>query len=428
MAERAPGAVQDGTIFDFGAVNPEVYEGSCESLIGQVAIPVGIVGPLTIHHREYEEDEAGNLVDQGTTVTGSFYIPMATHEGGLSATLDRGIRAANACGGVNTYVLNSLLSQGCGYVFETNEHAYTFSRWLESSLPRMRAWLEDPENPLRDTRVQGIPLLSRNARLRAVETYLVSSTCHTLFRYTTGDACGQNMTRRSTYMLQAHFVLPRFRQDTGIEPSTVFFEADVPRDSRGAHFQHAYGGHGKSVMASLILTEKVLAEFLQCSIEEAMRLRDVGCGWSAPSGMVGVTCNPASVIAAIFAATGQDLACVGSSSAALASAAECPDGLHCTLRLPALEVGTVGGGTGLPHQSRYLEIMQCTGPNTANRFAQIVTAAAICLELASASAMAAAGSGDLLAAGRGPTGDGRARRPAKVSRVLIDRLREDASE
>jgi hydroxymethylglutaryl-CoA reductase (NADPH) len=108
--------------------------------------------------------------------------------------------------------------------------------------------------------------------------------------------------------------------------------------------------------------------------------------------MIGMAVNPVNVIAAVFAATGQDIACAGTSSMAIMTAAECPAGVQCTLRIAGLEVGTVGGGTGLPHQQSYLEIMNCHGEGGANRFAQIVTAAALCLELSTGAAMAAAGS------------------------------------
>ena len=225
----------------------------------------------------------------------------------------------------------------------------------------MKAWLEDPQNPFRDAEMKGIPLLSRHARLLETSTYLVSNTCHTVFKYTTGDASGQNMTTRNTYMLHSHCILPRFHQDTGISPASFFLEANTGGDKKVSHLYHIQGGHGKTVFASAILSEKALMETLKCSVEDFLKLREVGGEGAALSGMMGVSCNPANVIAAIFAATGQDLACVGTSSMALASSTECPEGLHVSLRLPNLEVGTVGGGTGLPHQSRYLEVMQCRG-------------------------------------------------------------------
>jgi hydroxymethylglutaryl-CoA reductase (NADPH) len=272
-----------------------------------------------------------------------------------------------------------------------------------------------------------IPLLRRHARLLETSTYLVSNTCHTVFKYTTGDASGQNMTTRNTYMLHSHLILPQFHQDTGIRPASFFLEANTGGDKKVSHLYHIQGGHGKTVFASAILSEKALMETLKCSVEDFLKLREVGGEGAALSGMIGVSCNPANVLAAIFAATGQDLACVGTSSMALASSTECPEGLHVSLRLPNLEVGTVGGGTGLPHQSRYLEVMQCKGKGGASKFAQIVAAAALCLDLSTTSAMAAAGSFSFYTAHLERGGMKRVHKPAQVSENLISQLKEGES-
>jgi hydroxymethylglutaryl-CoA reductase (NADPH) len=424
MEKDAPGAVEDETIFDFGRVDPQTYSRSCESLVGQVSIPVGIVGPLKVHYRDYEEDEDGGLVEKEEPLVDPFYIPMGTHEGGLNASLNRGIKAANECGGVHTRLLSSSMTRGSCYVFQTAEHAYLFSRWAKENTRRMKEWLEDPANPFRDAEAKGIPLLSRHARLLEIDTYLVSNACHTVFKYATGDASGQNMTTRNTYMLHSHFVLPRFHQDTGISPSGFFLEANTGGDKKVSHLYHIHGGHGKTVFVSMILSERVLVETLKCSVEDFLKLREVGGEGAALSGMIGVSCNPANVIAAIFAATGQDLACVGTSSMALASSTECPEGVHLSLRLPNLEVGTVGGGTGLPHQSRYLEVMQCKGRGAAGKFAQIVAAAAACLDISTTSAMAAAGSFSFYMAHLERGGMKRAHKPAQVSETLIDQLKK----
>jgi hydroxymethylglutaryl-CoA reductase (NADPH) len=147
-----------------------------------------------------------------------------------------------------------------------------------------------------------------------------------------------------------------------------------------------------------------------------VKLRELGSEGATLSGMLGMAVNPVNVIAAIYAATGQDLACAGTSSMAMTSLTECPAGMLCTLRLPNLEVGTVGGGTGLPHQSRLLEIMGCReGKGSANRFAQVVAAASLCLELSTGAAMAAAGSISFYTAHLTRGGMKRAPTPARVA-------------
>ena len=116
-------------------------------------------------------------------------------------------------------------------------------------------------------------------------------------------------------------------------------------------------------------------------------LEHMGIHGSHASGMQSVAFTPASAVAAIFAATGQDLGMVGTSSMAHDVLEVQDDGIHLAMRMPGVEVGTVGGGTGLPHARAYLSLLGCLGEGSAYRLAQVVAAAALCLELsASASA------------------------------------------
>ena len=102
--------------------------------------------------------------------------------------------------------------------------------------------------------------------------------------------------------------------------------------------------------------------------------------------------TPASAVAAIFAATGQDLGMVGTSSMAHGTGRRVEGGLNVSIRFPGLEVATVGGGTTLPYARSWLALMGCAGSGKVYRFAQIVAAAALALEISASSAMATAGS------------------------------------
>lgn len=414
----------DDAIFDFGAVDPSAYALTCEALVGHVSIPVGVVGPLAVQHRVYTDDEHGELVDTGEVRAGSFLIPMATHEGGLNASLNRGIKAANKSGGVATWVVKASMTRGSCYVFESTEQAYVFSKWAHANVDGMRGWLEDPENPFRLVMQKGVALLSRHARLKSVRTHILSNTCHVIFEYATGDACGQNMTTRNTYMLHSQFILGRFHADTGITPAHYFLEANTGGDKKSSHLCHILGGHGRTTMAAVVLSPEVIQTSLKCTVEDLLKLREVGSEGGALAGMIGSACNPVNVIAAMFAATGQDLACAGTSSMAMTSFTECPGGVQATLRLAGLEVGTVGGGTGLPHQARYLELMGCHGPGAANRFAQVVTAAALCLEISTSSAMAAAGSMSFYTAHLERGGMRRSEAPTPVAPGLVRQFQQ----
>jgi hydroxymethylglutaryl-CoA reductase (NADPH) len=114
--------------------------------------------------------------------------------------------------------------------------------------------------------------------------------------------------------------------------------------------------------------------------------------------MQSVAFTPASAIAAIFAATGQDLGMVGTSSMAHGAGRRVEEGLNVSIRFPGLEVATVGGGTTLPYARRWLELLGCAGSGKVYRFAQIVAAAALGLEISASAAMATAGSAEFFRA------------------------------
>jgi len=417
----------DDPAFDFGPIDASVYERSCESLVGHVSIPVGVVGPLLVHYQDAREGPSGELVEDPARLSRSFFVPMATHEGGLNASLGRGIKAANESGGVTTYLLHAAMTRGSAYVFESTDEAYRFSKWATANAGAMQDWLGDPANPFRGQELGGIPLLSEHARLQAVRTFVLSNACHVVFEYSTGEACGQNMTTRNTYMLHSEFILNRFHSATGITPAHFFLEANTGGDKKSSHLYHTSGGHGRSVIASVVITDEVAERVLKCTVDDVLKLREVGGEGGMLSGMLGMAVNPVNVIAAIYGATGQDLACAGTSSMAIMTAAECPTGVQCTLRLPNLEVGTVGGGTGLPHQARFLELMGCRGgEGSANRFAQVVAAASLCLELSTGAAMAAAGSISFYTAHLTRGGMKRTPAPGRVAAGVAEQLAGEA--
>jgi hydroxymethylglutaryl-CoA reductase len=149
---------------------------------------------------------------------------------------------------------------------------------------------------------------------------------------------------------------------------------------------------GKTVIAECTLTEETVRRVLKTTVDDLTDLAFVGTHGSVASGMQSVAFTPATAIAALFVATGQDVGMVGTSSMAHGTAYRVEGGLHATIRLPGLEVATIGGGTTLPSASAWLGLMGCAGPAKVYRFAQIVAAATLALEISASAAMATAGS------------------------------------
>jgi hydroxymethylglutaryl-CoA reductase (NADPH) len=358
-----------------------------EALTAHVVLPVSVVGPLRLNLGAYHVDPADGHLVEDARVTDEVYVPLAHSEGGLSASMQRGIAAVLDGGSLQTFVLQDRMTRDSCFLFSTTDDAVRCAQWVDANVNAMRTWLHDPSNPLYQERMNGVARLSRHARLWEVTTHVLGPACHVLYRYTTGEACGPNMITRNSFVLNHEFVLPRLQADTGLEPQRILLEANMGGDKKPSAQYFVGGGHGKTVVAGVSVREETLRRVLHTTSSDLRALEHLGIHGSHASGMQSVAFTPASAVAAIFAATGQDLGMVGTSSMAHDVLETTDDGIHLAIRLPGLEVGTVGGGTGLPHARAYLSLLGCTGEGSAYRLAQIVAAAALCLELsASASA------------------------------------------
>ncbi|MSQ48121.1 MAG: 3-hydroxy-3-methylglutaryl-CoA reductase [Deltaproteobacteria bacterium] len=383
-------------------VAPETLAGFQECLTGHTVLPVGVVGPLSINLGQYQLDDGGEVQEQGRD-TDQVFVPLAHTEGGLSASVQRGVSAVALAGGVRTYILADRMTRDSCFVFQTSAEALRLARWITANSARMSTWLRDPENPFRraekgEGASESPALLSAHALLRAVDTHVIGPMCHVLYRFTTGDACGPNMMTRNAYALNHQFVLARFPQETGLTPLHVFLETNMGGDKKPSYAFFQFPGHGKVVMAEATIPASVLRRVLHVTADEVVALEHTGLHGAHASGMQSFAFTPASAVAAIYAATGQDLGMVGTSSMAQASATRVGDGIHLAIRFSGVEVGTVGGGTSLPHAQAYLKLLDCLGAGKVYRFAQIIAATALCLELSAAASMATTGSHNFLQA------------------------------
>jgi hydroxymethylglutaryl-CoA reductase (NADPH) len=353
------------------------YTTAQEALTGAVVIPVSVVGPLSLELGEYELEEPDGVLRETGRAAEEFYVPLAHTEGGLSASLQRGAKAAAMSGGFRTYLVADRITRASCFVCGSTEEAVTLGRWIEDNVQAMRDFLATSD----------LPELSARARLREARTHVVGPMCHVLWAWTTGDACGPNMMTRNSYVLNMAFV----SQQAPVRPARAILEANMGGDKKPS-FQYFQSGHGKTVLAECTLTEEAVRRVLRTTIPDLLELSWAGTHGAVASGMQSVAFTPASAIAGIFAATGQDLGMVGTSSMAHGTGRAVEGGFHCAIRFPGLEVGTVGGGTTLPSARRWLELLGCAGSGKVYRFAQVVAAATLALEISASAAMATAGS------------------------------------
>ena len=358
-----------------GSVDLEPYAKSAESVTGVAVIPVS-VAELHVSLGAYELTDDGDLVERGRDAE-EVVVPLAHTEGGLTASVQRGAKAVALSGGFRTYVVADRITRASCFVCKDAGDALTLAHWIDANVSEMRDWLRSSD----------LAELSRYAVLREAKTHVVGPMCHVLWRWTTGDAVGPNMMTRNSYALNMAYVLPN--APVSIERSML--EANMGGDKKPSH-EFFQSGHGKTVIAEATLTDEAISRVLRTTAEDLEALSWAGTHGAVASGMQSVAFTPASAIAAVFAATGQDLGMVGTSSMAHGTGRRVDGGLHASIRFPGLEVGTVGGGTTLPTAHEWLSVMGCAGAGKVYRFAQLVAAAALALEISASSAMATAGS------------------------------------
>jgi hydroxymethylglutaryl-CoA reductase (NADPH) len=360
------------------AIDLSPFVDAQEMLTGTAVIPVSVVGPLEVELGEYElEEPFGRIVETGRNAD-QVFVPLAHTEGGLSASLYRGAKAAADSGGFKTYVLGDRITRASCFICKSTEEAVKLARFLDAHVGEMRRWIAERDEEW----------ISSYARLREVETHVVGPLCHVLWAFTTGDACGPNMMTRNAYALNIGYVM----EHAPVKPERAILEANMGGDKKPSHRYFERGGHGKTVIAEAILSDDTVRRVLRTTVDDLLDLSFAGTHGAIASGMQSVAFTPASAIAALFAATGQDLGMVGTSSMAHGTARRVDGGIHCSLRLPGLEVGTIGGGTTLPYARAWLELMDCAGAGKVYRFAQIVAAATLALEISASASMATAGS------------------------------------
>jgi hydroxymethylglutaryl-CoA reductase (NADPH) len=333
--------------------DPAVVAGNIENFIGVAQVPIGIAGPL--------------LVD-GEHARGKFYVPLATTEGTLVASYNRGMKLLYEAGGVRTTVVADVMQRAPAFGFDSAREARAFGEWVTARFAAIKAEAD---------------ATTRVGRLHDIEQFPASRFMFLRFNYTTGDAAGQNLTGKATdracTWIRAHYA--------GIRD--FYLEANLATDKKSSHI-NILRTRGKRVVAEATIPERLARRIMRTTPGQMFRARQVSNLGGLLAGVNNNGNHSANGIAALFAATGQDIANVAESSAALVHTELLADGsYYYSVTIPALIVATYGGGTGLPTQRECLELLGCYGPGRVRKFAEIVTATVLCGEISLGAAVVA---------------------------------------
>jgi hydroxymethylglutaryl-CoA reductase (NADPH) len=331
----------------------EVLPGNIEQFVGVAQVPIGVAGPLLVH---------------GEHAQGEFYVPLATAEGTLVASYNRGMKLLYAAGGVTTTVVDDRMQRAPCFIFASAREARAFGEWLEERFDDIKAVAEST---------------TRSGRLLDIEQYSASRMLYTRFNYTTGDAAGQNLTGKATQAACRWIV----EQYPDIEQ--YFLESNFATDKKSSQV-NMLRTRGKRVVAEAVIPGALLELTMHADSDLLFRAREVANLGGFMSGVNNNGGHSANGITAMFIATGQDAANVAESSAALVYAEQRANGdYYYSVTIPSLIVATYGGGTGLATQRECLEMLGCYGAGKVRKLAEIVAATVLCGELSLGAAIVA---------------------------------------
>jgi hydroxymethylglutaryl-CoA reductase (NADPH) len=332
------------------SIPSEQMKGNVENPVGAVQMPLGVAGPLLIN---------------GLHARGFFYVPLATTEGALVRSYERGMVTLTRAGGVSARIH---LDENCVapvFFFNNVVEAHEFARELRDSFEAIRAEAETT---------------TRHGLLLRLEPQVVGRHVMLSFHYNTGDAQGMNMivnaTDRACRWIMCHSLARGYYIFSGME------------SEKHASGRLLAGGKGKKVTAGALLPAEILKSHLHATPAQFVSLWQHTVVGHLQANTIGYNGHFANGLAALFIACGQDVGNLLNSAVGITNFEVTDDGdLYASVTLPSLTVATVGGGTGLGTSRECLEIVGCPGAGFASKFAEIAAATLLAGELSMGAAI-----------------------------------------
>ena len=324
-------------------------DGHVENLLGGAQLPLGVAGPVAV---------------DGGAAGGEYYLPLATTEGALVASVNRGLSAIDAAGGATARVTDAGMTRAPVFRVAGVAEAEAVLSWVGQNHETLREAAE---------------ATTSHGELLEVDPYVVGDSVFLRFVYDTKDAMGMNMATIAT-----REAVTQVERETPAE--LVALSGNLCTDKKPAAI-NAVEGRGRTVTADVVVDDELLADRLdttaEAMVEGNTRKNLVG---SAKAASLGFNAHAANTVAAAFLATGQDPAQVVEGANAITTMEAREEGLYASLSFASLEVGTVGGGTALPTQSAALDLLGLAGGgdppgSNADALAEIIAVGALAGEL-----------------------------------------------
>ena len=335
------------------SLDPASTAGNIENFIGVAQVPMGLVGPLLVN---------------GEHAQGEFYMPMATSEGTLIASYNRGARLLRDSGGAKVTVVDDAMQRAPVFIFDDARQARDFGVWVEDNFEQIAAQAEST---------------TRSGKLRNIQQFAASRMRYLRFNYTTGDAAGQNMVGKATFAA-CEWIMANYE---GIERYMLSGAMDTDKKHSQLNTLHS---RGKRVIAEVTMPSELIEKTMNISAEALYKARSISQVGAFMAGSNNTGAHSANGITAAFIATGQDVANVAESSAAVVFADINEQGdYYLSITIPSLIIATFGGGTGLATQQECLKMIGCDGAGKVHKLAEIIGAMVLAGEISLMSAVLA---------------------------------------
>ncbi len=333
------------------SIAPEDTKGNIENFIGVTQVPLGIAGPIKVN---------------GQYAKGIFYIPFATTEAVMLESYQRGMLVLTHSGGANAIIKADKTHISPVFLLKDITAVDNFIKWVKENIPKVKEKAEST---------------TRYGKLIDIECYPIGRRAFLKFIFTTGDAMGLNMINMAVDEACKYIL-----EETKAEK--YFLRSNLSSDKKPSWFNFIQS-YGKEVAVDATIPRKIISRYLNTTPEEMYEFwysSALGC---FQAGVTAINAQYANALTAIFIACGQDAAQVAHAAVGISMCEVTKEGdLYASLKIPALTVGTIGGGTSLGTQKECLQIMGCYGADKVKKFAEVIAAALLAGEISLCAALA----------------------------------------
>lgn len=329
-----------------------------ENVVRYAKVPLGLAGPLRI---------------QGLGDTdGRFVAPLATVEPTLVASYSRGSKALERCGGVHFKVLGEGMSRAPDFAFADTADAIAFAELLPD---------------LHEHFAQLAESTTRHARLQKLTPHIIGSNVHFHFRYSCGDAAGQNMVTIATQRVCEWLMESERAKELCIRD--IVIEGQMASDKKPS-WGNVREPRGVQVFVWATMYDHVCEEVLGCTTERLYKVIMMLKEGGIRNGQFGCNMIAANILAAMFISCGQDATSVaeGCWSHLTPEYDWTTRELKLTMFFSSLPAAVVGGGTFYETQQESLRLLRCQGPGGKRRLAGLIGAFALALDVSTSAAIA----------------------------------------